>query len=296
MNWFRENRFLGTFLVVFAVALVAALWFLFSERGEANEAATRFQNNANELARLQRLNPFPSADNLRKMKVHAEDYGSALNKLREELKARVVPVVPIAPNEFQSRLRVAMGAVAERARTNKVKLPENFFLGFDEFAASLPTADAAPLLAQELAQIELLLNTMIDARVDAITMFRRAPSNQQRGAAATPTPAATARRQSQPSAPNEIERGVVEAAFVSTPAAARRVLNAITTAEKQFYIIRLLHVRSEKDKGPPREVLAENAAATPAPAPGKPAAALNFIVGNEKVETAARIEMLRSGL
>ncbi len=61
---------------------------------------------------------------------------------------------------------------------------------------------------------------------------------------------------------------------------------------QQFYVLRALHVLNEKDKGPPREGAA---GATPAPAtpPGTPAAALNFIVGNERVQTAARIEMLR---
>ena len=28
MNWFRENRFLGTFLIVFGVCTLGAVWFL----------------------------------------------------------------------------------------------------------------------------------------------------------------------------------------------------------------------------------------------------------------------------
>jgi hypothetical protein len=79
------------------------------------------------------------------------------------------------------------------------------------------------------------------------------------------------------------------------------VLNQIAAANQQFCIIRLLHVRNEKEKGPPREVAAETVAAVPtpppvAPAPGAktpPGPALNFIVGNEKIETTARIEIVR---
>src|SRR3954453_10845164 len=102
MSWFRENRLLGTFLVGFGVALLAALWFLWSAHSSYDEARTRFETDAAELSRLQRLTPFPSAENLRKIKAHAQDYGTAVTKLKEDLATRVVPVVPIAPSEFQS--------------------------------------------------------------------------------------------------------------------------------------------------------------------------------------------------
>jgi hypothetical protein len=83
----------------------------------------------------------------------------------------------------------------------------------------------------------------------------------------------------------------VEATFVSTPAAARRVLNKISGANEPFCIIRLLHVRNEKQKGPPHETAPETpglVAAKPSLGPG-----LNFIVGNERIETTAKIEIVR---
>jgi hypothetical protein len=87
-----------------------------------------------------------------------------------------------------------------------------------------------------------------------------------------------------------IERSVVETSFVALPGAARRVLNQVSTAEQQFYIVRTLHVLNEKDKGPPRDG-GPGAATTTAPAAGN--TALNFIVGNERITTSARIEMVR---
>ena len=106
-----------------------------------------------------------------------------------------------------------------------------------------------------------------------------------------------------PAIPKVIERNVVEATFVSTPAAARKVLNQIAASDQQFFIVRLLHVRNEKEKGPPREVAADTtgvvaAVSSSAPAgstEAKPAVAtaLNFIVGNERIETTAKIEIVR---
>ena len=126
MNWFRENRFLGTFLIVFGVCTLGAVWFLFSAKSDWDDAAIRFNQTAAELNRLERLAPYPSGENLRKMKAHADDYATALAKLKDELKTRVFPLPPMAPNEFQSHLRLAMTAVAEKARANKVRLPDKF--------------------------------------------------------------------------------------------------------------------------------------------------------------------------
>jgi len=73
------------------------------------------------------------------------------------------------------------------------------------------------------------------------------------------------------------------------------VLNQITSSPAQFYIIRTLYVRNEKDKGPPREKAAEaNPPANAPSAPSQPAnTSLNFIVGDEHIEISARVEMLR---
>jgi hypothetical protein len=185
-----------------------------------------------------------------------------------------------------------------------VKLPDKFQLGFDEFTTAMPKTGVAPLLGQELSQIQMLINILLDAKVDGVTSFHRAPLPEERAASPTPAPQqapAPARKGSptrgQKSAKSAepgatassgplVERNVVDLTFKAAPSAARKVLNEIVSSTGQFFIIRTLYVRNEKDKGPPREKTAE----------GKPAAtetALNFIVGNEHIEVSSRIEMLR---
>ena len=290
MNWYRENRWLGTFVIVLAIATLFALYFLFRAKGAFEEASARFHDAAAERNRLEHLNPFPSEANYRKMKGYLADYGAALNKLEKELKTQMVPVTPFAPNEFQSRLRQAMIETAEKARANRVKLPDNFHLGFDEFTTALPNTAAAPLLGQELAQVELLMNFVIDAHVDALTALKRAPLPEEKGT--TPAAAPGRKPASQPATgPKMLERGIVDLTFTSSPSAARKVLNQIASTSQQFYIIRALHVRNEHEKGPPREA-AEAGGGSAAPKP-TPSGAIKFIVGNEHIETSARIEMVR---
>jgi hypothetical protein len=300
MNWFQANRWLGRFLIAFGVGALLALVLLFIAKSSYRNARTRFDETMAERNRLERRDPFPSEENFRKLKVHIDNYGAALEKFREDLKDHVLPTPPLAPNEFQSRLRQAMTVSAEKARANKVRLPDNFHLGFDEFAAALPPTEAAASLGQELAQMELLVGILIDARVDSVTALTRKPLPPGTAAAGTVGLAATGSPRKPAittgsSGAKVIERNVVDLTFVASPSAARKALNQIASANQQLYIIRTLHVRNEKEKAPPRQGGA--VAAATATTPAAPAsAALNFIVGNEHIETSARIEMLRLSL
>jgi hypothetical protein len=289
MNWFQQNRWLGTFLIAFGAAILLSLIFLWMAHSDFDEANGRLNEAASERSRLERLDPFPSEANYRKMKVHLENYAASLDKFKEELKTHVLPAAPLAPNEFQSRLRQAMLAVSEKARASKVKVPDNFALGFEEFTTALPNTAAAPLLGQQLSQVELLMNILCDAHVDAVTALTR-------GVLPPETAAATmlGKKPSGAVGPQLVERAIVDLTFTSSPSAARKVLNQIASSNQQIFITRTLHVRNEKEKGPPREGSAAGTAATTvstAKIPGT--AALNFIVGNEHLETSARIELVR---
>ena len=286
MNWYRENRWLGNFLIAFAVTALLALCFLFRARSGFIEASAQFNEAATERNRLEHLNPFPNEGNFRKTRAALDDYGATLTKLKAELRAQVLPVEPIAPNEFQSRLRRAIVSTTEKARANRVKLPENFHLGFDEFRTTLPTTAAAPLLGQELAQVELLFGILIDARVDAIAAVKRTTPPAEATAAPTPPP----KKPSAPAnaAPPVVERAIVDLTFTASPSAIRKVSNQIASAERQFFIVRTLYVRNQQLKGPAREQTAATAGTTP-----PPTSAIKFIVGNEHVEITARIEIVR---
>jgi hypothetical protein len=300
MKWFQQNRALGTLLLVSGICVLLGAALLYWRWGVWTDAKQTFDQVTAERNRLQGLNPFPNEANYRKLQGYLERYSAALDKFKDALKAEVAPVPPLAPNEFQSRLRQATVAVEERARNNNVKLPDKFELGFDEFARGMPGTAVAAVLGQELSQVQMFVNILLDAKVDSITAFRRHPLAEERGVSPTPTPsagqrvAATAKSGGTPAA-KLIERNVVEVTFKAAPGAARKVVNEITSSTGQFFIIRTFYVHNEKDKGPPRE---RTGAPTPAPppqaSPGQsPAGALNFIVGNEHIEVSATIEMLR---
>src|SRR5438876_8003559 len=99
MNWFRQNRWLGGFLIVFGAATLLSLVFVWRARSAFTEANAQFNTTAAERNRLERLDPFPSDSNYEKMKFYLEDYGVAVDKMKEDLKIRMLPITPLAPNE-----------------------------------------------------------------------------------------------------------------------------------------------------------------------------------------------------
>ena len=308
MKWFQQNRALGTLLLVSGICILLGAALLYWRWSVWSDAKQTFDQASADRNRLQGLDPFPNDANYKKLQGYLERYTAALDKFKDELKNEMAPEQELAPNEFQSRLRQATLAAQERARTNSVKLPDNFQLGFDEFSRIMPGTAVAPLLGQELSQVQMLTNILLDAKVDSITSFHRHPLPQEHRASPTPTPAKPAARgqkvvaAAKPTAKTAgkpaltlFERNVVDVSFKATPGAARRVLNEITNSTGQFFIIRTLYVHNEQDKGPPRQ---RGASTTPPPAaagsPGQPGSgALTFIVGNEHVEVSATIEMLR---
>jgi hypothetical protein len=300
MKWFQQNRALGTLFVASGICILLGAALLYWRWSVWSDARQMFDQATAERNRLQSLDPFPNDANYRKLQGYLDRYNATLDKFKDDLKAEVAPDPPLAPNEFQSRLRQATLAAEDRARTNNVKLPDNFQLGFDEFARIMPSTAVAALLGQELSQVQMLINILLDAKVDSITSFRRRPLPEERGASATPSPGqrpAPAANAGGTPTPKLMERNVVDISFKAAPGAARKVLNEIISSAGQFFIIRTVYVHNEKDKGPVRE---KAGAPTPAPAPNpesspgqQGAGALTFIVGNEHVEVSATIEMLR---
>ena len=299
MKWFQQNRTFGTFLIGFGICALLAVALFYWRWSAWSTARQAFDQVAGERDRLAHLDPYPNDANYRKLQDYVEKYRVTLDKFKQTLKTEVVPAAPLAPNEFQSRLRLVTIATLDRARVNNVKLPDKFELGFDEFATTMPATPVAPLLGQELSQIQKLINILLDAKVDSVTSLHRAPLPEEGRASPTPSPT-TGRRVAtgKPSAtpvPTLIERNIVDVTFKAAPSAARKVLNEIASSTGQFFIIRTLYVHNEKDKGPPREKMARptpvESRQTTAPQPG--AAPLNFIVGNEHIEVSATIEMLR---
>jgi hypothetical protein len=294
MNWWRQNRFLGNFLAALALATIVALIFFWHEKSAADAEQERLDTTVTELNRLRSSRPFPSGPNLRKMRAQTDRYRDSLGELEAELKSRTLPVPPLQPDEFQAQLRQSVNAMSEKAAASKVQLPPNFYFGFDEYATSLPSSAAAPLLGQELKAIELLVGRIVDARVDSLVSLTRAALPEEKP---TPSPTPTPSRRGAARAPAKTPPGAVtthgvEISFAASPAAARKALNQIATAKEQLFIIRTLNVKNPADKGPKRGGAAQPSAPAAAPGAASNGSTVTFIVGTEHINVTARVDIV----
>ena len=68
MNWFQQNRFLGSFLVALALGTLLGSYLLIREKGAAEDSQARLEAMMSELTRLRGTSPFPNGENLQKTK------------------------------------------------------------------------------------------------------------------------------------------------------------------------------------------------------------------------------------
>jgi hypothetical protein len=299
MKWLRQDQSFDFFLIALALTIALSLALLLGAERRADREQRRVQAAASQLQRLHSSVPFPNEENLRQTKAQTESYRSSLRALELELKSRTASGPLLQPSEFQALLRQTVTSVVEHAAASRVQLPENFQLGFDEYASSLPNRQAAPELEPQLRGLKWIVDTIIEAHVDSLSRFTRGRLIEENTApsAALISPLHAPGRKSTRAVAEwvDVDFSSLDIGFSCSPAVARRILNQIAAARGQFYIIRTLQVRNEADKGPRRGTPAEMSSPSANPGPATPQTPQNisFIVGTEHIKVDARIEIVR---
>jgi hypothetical protein len=303
MNWVRQNRFLSAFIAVMVVGIGALGFLLYSAYGRFSEVTEQYDRQTAELKRLQSLTPYPDEENLTKLEEQKTQYLKRIDQLREKLTRLEFPREELTPEQFQDSLRASVSAVEQKAKQNGVKLPDKFYLGFDQYQATPPKTEAATMLGWQLKGIELVVNLLIESKVDEIAVLTRPPLPEEAVALAQERD----RAPRVPAAANPAEEAFVKAypftvEFVSDQPKFRRMLNDLAGQSKQFIAVRSLKISNENDKGPARSETAAAAPVAPAaPAapgtlPAQPAESvaaaerLKFIVGTERLSVTLELE------
>lgn len=315
MNWVRNNRFLAAFLGVVVVVGGGLSFLLFSAYGRYSEVSTQYDAQVAELKRLQGLDLYPNDANLKKYDEVRKAYQQSVTDLQTKL-AALTPAPenpPLTPLGFQDKLRKVVDDTIRHAQANGVGLPDGFYLGFEQYRGAPPDTAATPLLTQHLDAIQNLVDTLINQHIEKVTGIKRGLLPQEAGAP-TPAPGASQGKPGVPSVPPLVSKYPLEIVFTALPSSFRDSLNKITS-DKELYIVRGLLVKNQMEKGPSR--LPEGGPGTPGgapgfgpnPAPGVAATGLDangvpipplpdkgppplrYVVGQEKLDVTARIEI-----
>jgi hypothetical protein len=278
MNWIRENKFLAGFFGVVIAAAVAVGVLIFLAVGHYGEVDEAYTTQSVELQRLRGLTPFPDEANLKKFQGQGKVLGDAISGIETTLTAVQMPLEPTTPQEFQDKLRNSINSLTARATEYGVALPKDkaFALGFDRYQADLPNKDAAAPLARQLAAIELLINTLISAKVDSINAVDRAPLPEEKN---------------EKPVKSLVIKHPFSVSFVAEQSRFRKLTNDIVTAKKQLYVIRAIRIKNQAEKAPSKTVAGAATDSVPAATDAK-AKSLTYLFGAEKLAVDMNIDIV----
>jgi hypothetical protein len=288
MNWFKENPFLGALAAIAVVAGGVLGFFGFQFWTSYSLASESYTAAVTKLHSLQNKVPFPNEANLKTVQSALSDYSARIASLRSQMSKMEVPLDrTISPQVFQDGLRAAVNEIREKAAVNKVKLPENFYFGFDQYQTQVPTDAAAPFLHRQLVIIRALVDRLVDLKVTSLDGLVRLPLPEES--------AAPAAGKQQP-AEKVFEKFPFEISFTAEQSKFRVAFNSLL-ANDQFLIVRSLGLQNSAPQAPVR---GGTEVAKPAPDPfataGTPtsegAGGLQVILGRELVQATMRLEIL----
>jgi len=289
MKWIQDNPFIAGLAAV-AIAGAGALAFLVSQAMTQHQEYTdAYVQAVQKLHGLQNRSPFPNQANLDKSRALADEYKTQLKTLREQLTGMEVPINPdVKPQQFQDDLRTTVNEIAEKAAAAGVELPKDFYLGFGQYANTLPSERAAPALDRQLTIISQIVGRVIDFKVKSIDGLERRLLPEE-----SPAPPENQRKQ------EVLLRYPFDIAFTAEQAKFRVILNSLLTAD-HFLILRALSVQNSDPAGPPiaqannNQSSPANTGATSPDGTNTPAAVpgLEVILGREFVKATARVEII----
>ena len=272
MNWFKENKFLATWLIVTLVGAAVLGFLMFSARSSYAETQQRYDEQSSELSRLQTAAPYPNAENLKKMEALRKDHNTAITTLQKDLAAAEIPLEPTTPEQFQDLLDKSVKRVTTRATELGVTLPKDkFYMGFDRYERDIPPAEAAPKLGRMLKAMELVVMQLLENRVTELTDLKREPFPEEGiapaggGGAQRDPPGSSGRGSRNEPATAALARQPFDVAFVAQEAKFHSFVNAVVTAKTQFLIPKSVTVKNEKLEGPSRHDLTAGTSAPPPP-------------------------------
>ena len=298
MNWVKENKFLTGFLIIMLIGVGALGYEVFSASGASDDATSQYTDKAAEYSRLRHLVPFPNRQNLDAYEAQKKEAAVVIDAFQADLAKKEFPLEPLTPEGFQDKLKASVTAVRAKAADANVKLPEkDFFLGFERYENTPPTPDAAPPLGRQLKAIEWVTNQYIANSVVEIVSLTRSELPEEKGNTEktnrpTGRPGGGGPGGGGPGGGNRGGGGAGRSDLVKyypfnlvavfkQPKLAS-VLDVITgTQAPQFYVLRRISIVNQNEKGPSK-----------APDPTKPDKSVNYIVGDELIETAAEYDIV----
>lgn len=238
MNWIKSNPFVAG-LAGATILLCGILFFLASKwGGKYDEAKTGFDEASQSVANSESIPLYPTDDNRDGKRKALGEYRGEVDDFRKLFdKYRPENTENISPQAFTDRLKAASEEVAAAFGEDTV-LPENFFLGFEEYRSKLAPTGATGTLLHQLDGIKTAMMGLATARPSSLIKVFREPIPEERGGSYQP-------------APNDVARYFsFEVTFKGSESSAREFISSLGARESHYFIIRTLKIQNERSTPP----------------------------------------------
>lgn len=248
MDWFKQNPFFGGLALVTALLVIATGYFSYNSHSAFNQQTEEYAAKMSAMAQARGAKPFPNQANLEAAKAEKAEAEKILGEMKALVAQKSGKIDPsLNPQSFQDRLNAKVSALDKAAESAQAKLPENFYLGFDEYRNQLPSPAAAPLLAQQLESISMVVSILLDSGIREITGIKRQPLPVESG--------------NQPKADvdkkdaEDLTLAPFDISFVADQTNFRLALTKIITADPMIFV-RLVSVANSQPAAPRKDTAA----------------------------------------
>lgn len=242
----KEKKFTGI-LVGATVILAGGLCFVASSASSRYDAAKeQFDSLTGEIGSMQNLPLFPSQQNLQAKQKAVADYKADAEQLAAKLQAkRPKSIDNTDPQTFTNTLvktaeatMKAYEAAGLSADDKSKGLPEDFYLGFEDYVSTPAQGAATGILAYELSAISEVHALLAAAKPARLLNFHREKLVEEKGETYKPAAGVTNRSLS------------FEISFSGPESCLRDFVNGLQSSKDHFFAIRTMRVRNEKQEAP----------------------------------------------
>jgi len=231
-DWFKNNPFMASLSAAAVVVLVLGAYLLYAELGRLEEEQSSFDQKKMQLQALQRSKPYPNQSNVDAKRKETEEAAELLQQLEAEL---AVDAPSATPQAFQDELAEMVKNISAKAAAKQIGLPDNFYLGFEQYETQLPQADIAPRLLLQLRSINAVATVLVDSQVKSLGPILRSPvSGENKSDAAEEEEKAPKKKRE--SASPQLEMVPFDVSFTSDQTAFRTAFNRISELKPPVFI------------------------------------------------------------
>lgn len=294
MNW-RKNMLLVVGGSISLVLVLLAGFLLFRYQSSYMKVSRELKEATDKLDRLNRANPYPSAENVAQAEKNKESLSHYLANVQEALQRDQIEPEQIEPAEFAALLERSVREI--RASAGTTKLPERTSLAFDRYAqGELPAVEAIPRLVIQAKTIKALLTVLIASKVDEVLDIQRTVFENVSVDEAAPQPVDELGLP--PPEINDLytaER--IKLSFTAREHAAWEVLNALGRS-KLFTVVNHAEIRNEAPV-PTATTKSEDEGSTPAGTPATQGLTIyksheeRVIAGREPIRVELAVDVYR---